>query len=57
MELEKVDLRTKLTAGGLDFSTISPVDLSRFPKVQAFQKVVGARPAVQDAMRAEGLIQ
>jgi glutathione S-transferase len=33
------------------------VDLSRFPKVLAFQKAVAARPAVQEALRAEGLIQ
>ncbi len=32
------------------------VDLSQFPKVQAFQKTVSARRAVQDALRAEGLI-
>ena len=32
------------------------VDLSPFPKLQAFQKAVSARPAVQDALRAEGLI-
>ena len=33
------------------------VDLSKFPKLQAFQKAVSARPAVQKALRAEGLIQ
>jgi glutathione S-transferase len=33
------------------------VDLSKFPKLQAFQKTVAARPAVQQALRAEGLIQ
>jgi glutathione S-transferase len=33
------------------------VDLSQFPKLQAFQKVVSARPAVQQALRAEGLLQ
>ena len=32
------------------------VDLSQFPKLQAFQKVVSARPAVQQALRAEGLL-
>jgi glutathione S-transferase len=32
------------------------VDLSQFPKLQAFQKAVSARPAVQQALRAEGLL-
>ena len=31
-------------------------DLSAFPQVLAFQKRIGARPAVQQALRAEGLI-
>ena len=33
------------------------VDLSEFPNVLAFQKRVAARPAVQAAMKAEGLIK
>src|ERR1700735_518683 len=32
------------------------VDLSQFPNLQAFQKSVSARPAVQEALRAEGLV-
>jgi glutathione S-transferase len=32
------------------------VDLSQFPKLLAFQKTVAARPAVQAALRAEGLL-
>jgi glutathione S-transferase len=32
------------------------IDLSRFPRLQAFQKTVSARRAVQDALRAEALI-
>ena len=31
-------------------------DLSAFPNLQAFQKRIAARPAVQQALRAEGLI-
>jgi glutathione S-transferase len=33
------------------------LDLSEFPNLLAFQKRVAARPAVQEAMRAEGLIK
>jgi glutathione S-transferase len=33
------------------------VDLSPFPNLAAFQKRVAARPAVQAAMKAEGLIK
>ena len=33
------------------------LDLSGFPNLQAFQKRVAARPAVQAAMKAEGLIK
>jgi len=31
-------------------------DLAPFPNVQAFQQRIGARPAVQQALRAEGLL-
>ncbi|SHG37505.1 glutathione transferase GstA [Massilia sp. CF038] len=33
------------------------LDLTPYPHVQAFQARIGARPAVQDALRAEGLLQ
>ena len=33
------------------------VDLAEFPNLQAFQKRVGERPGVQEAMKAEGLKQ
>ena len=32
-------------------------DLTRYPNLEAFQKRVAARPAVQAAMKAEGLIK
>jgi glutathione S-transferase len=32
------------------------LDLSAFPSIGAFQKRIAARPAVQQAMKAEGLI-
>jgi glutathione S-transferase len=33
------------------------LDLSKYPHLLAFQKRIGARPAVQAALKAEGLIQ
>ena len=33
------------------------LDLSEFPNLTAFQKRVAARPAVQEAMKAEGLVK
>lgn len=33
------------------------IDMAEFPNLMAFQKRVGARPAVQAAMKAEGLIK
>ncbi len=32
------------------------IDMSAFPNVAAFQKRIGARPAVQQALKAEGLL-
>lgn len=32
------------------------IDMSAFPNIGAFQKRIGARPAVQQAMKAEGLL-
>jgi glutathione S-transferase len=40
-----------------NWADLLKVDLSRFAQVLAFQKRIGARPAVQAAMKAEGLIQ
>lgn len=41
----------------LNWAGMKDVDLSRVPTLVAFHKRVGERPAVQAAMRAEGLIQ
>ncbi|MGB8813786.1 MAG: glutathione transferase GstA [Paracoccaceae bacterium] len=39
-----------------NWSTMTGVDLTAFPKLQAMRARMAARPAVQAAMRAEGLI-
>ena len=40
-----------------NWARIVKLDLSAFPALQAFQERVAARPAVQDALRAEKLIK
>lgn len=37
------------------YARVARLDLSKWPLLQAFQQRVGARPAVAEAMRAEGL--
>jgi glutathione S-transferase len=41
----------------LNWSGMVKMDLSRYPKVQDFMKRVAARPKVQEALKAEGLVQ
>lgn len=41
----------------LNWTAIHGIDLSRWPALVALQHRVGERPAVQEAMRVEGLIQ
>ena len=41
----------------LNWTNIHKIDLSAFPNIQAFMKRVAARPAVQEAMKAEGLLK
>lgn len=41
----------------LNWASLVRVDLSGFPLVQAFQKRVGERPMVQQALRDEGLLK
>ena len=41
----------------LSWTRLKNIDLSRWPTLVAFQERVAARPAVQEAMRAEGLIR
>jgi glutathione S-transferase len=41
----------------LSWTATKGIDLSRWPTLVALQARIAARPAVQAAMRAEGLIQ
>ena len=41
----------------VNWSGMTGVDLSAFPKLQAFQARVAARPKVQEALKAEGLVK
>ena len=38
----------------LNWTKMHNIDLSAFPNITAFMKRVAARPAVQEAMKAEG---
>lgn len=40
-----------------NWAAVVHLDLSAWPRVQAFQQRVAARPAVQQALRAEGLLK
>jgi glutathione S-transferase len=41
----------------VNWSGMTGVDLAAFPKLQEFQKRVAARPKVQEALKAEGLVK
>jgi glutathione S-transferase len=41
----------------LNWTNIHKIDLSGYPNISAFMKRVAARPAVQEAMKAEGLLK
>jgi glutathione S-transferase len=41
----------------LNWTKLHNIDLSAFPNITAFMKRVAARPAVQEAMKAEGLLK
>ena len=41
----------------LNWTRLHNIDLSAFPNIGAFMKRVAARPAVQEAMKAEGLLK
>jgi glutathione S-transferase len=41
----------------LNWTNFHNIDLSAFPNITAFMKRVAARPAVQDALKAEGLLK
>ena len=42
---------------GLNWTKFHNIDLSAYPNISAFMKRVAARPAVQEAMKAEGLLK
>jgi glutathione S-transferase len=41
----------------LNRTNLHKIDLSAFPNISAFMKRIAARPAVQEAMKAEGLLK
>jgi glutathione S-transferase len=41
----------------IGWSKFMNIDLARWPNIAAFQKRVGARPKVQEALQAEGLLK
>jgi len=41
----------------LNWTNLHKIDLSAFPNITAFMKRMAARPAVQEAMKAEGLLK
>jgi glutathione S-transferase len=41
----------------LNWTKLHNIDLSAYPNISAFMKRVAARPAVQEAMKAEGLLK
>ncbi|HVJ24904.1 MAG TPA: glutathione transferase GstA [Burkholderiales bacterium] len=41
----------------LNWTKFQSIDLSKWPNLQAFQARVGARPKVQEALQAEGLLK
>jgi glutathione S-transferase len=41
----------------LNWTKLHNIDLSAFPNISAFMKRVAARPAVHEAMKAEGLLK
>jgi glutathione S-transferase len=41
----------------LNWTNVHKIDLSGYPNISAFMKRVSARPAVQEAMKAEGLLK
>ena len=43
--------------GVLNWTSMHKIDLGKWPNIKAFVARVGARPAVQETMKAEGLIK
>jgi glutathione S-transferase len=41
----------------MNWTNIHKIDLAKWPNIKAFMARIAARPKVQDAMKAEGLIK
>jgi glutathione S-transferase len=41
----------------INWTNVHKIDLAKWPNIKAFMARIGARPKVQETMKAEGLIQ
>ena len=54
---EKYSVADAYLFGMLNWAPLHKIDLGRWPNIKSFMARVGARPAVQQTMKAEGLIK